>query len=108
MEKLSESAVESRLAQFPEWSELNGAIQRTFQFSGFVAAMEFVRKVAAEAERVQHHPDLLIRYNKVTLTLSTHDAGGITEKDFAFAGAVDAMAPTPRPPAPPAGKKVKK
>jgi len=101
--------VESRLAKVPEWSELNGAIQRTFQFAGFVAAMEFVRTVAAEAERAQHHPDILIRFDKVTLTLSTHDAGGITEKDFAFAGAVDAMVPAPpRVAAPPAGRKARK
>jgi 4a-hydroxytetrahydrobiopterin dehydratase len=97
MEKLPESTVEARLASFPEWSEINGAIQRTFQFPDFVASMNFVRKVAEEAERVQHHPDILIRYNKVTLTLSTHDAGGITEKDFSFAAVADALVPPPKP-----------
>ena len=51
--------------------------------------MGFVGKVAEEAERVQHHPDIMVRYSKVTLALSTHDAGGITEKDFEFAAAAD-------------------
>ena len=60
-------------------------IQRTYQFSDFVKAMGFVGKVADAAEKNQHHPDILIRYNKVTLTLSTHDAGGITMKDFDLA-----------------------
>jgi 4a-hydroxytetrahydrobiopterin dehydratase len=105
MEKLPESMVEARLGSFPEWSELNGAIQRTYQFPDFAASMQFVRKVAEEAERVQHHPDILIRYNKVTLTLSTHDAGGITEKDFAFAAAVDAMVSPTKSGAHPGAKK---
>jgi 4a-hydroxytetrahydrobiopterin dehydratase len=54
--------------------------------------MAFVNSVAESAERVQHHPDILVRYSKVTLTLSTHDANGITTKDFDFARAADAIA----------------
>lgn len=95
MEKLADTEIQARLATTPEWSELNGAIQRTFQFADFVEAMRFVNRVADAAEAMQHHPDVLIRYNKVTLTLSTHDAGGITEKDFDLARKVDAMAPAP-------------
>lgn len=53
--------------------------------------MRFVNRVAEYAEKVQHHPDILVRYNKVTISVSTHDAGGITEKDFALAKAVDGM-----------------
>ena len=75
----------------PEWAEVGGSIQRTFGFPNFVAAMEFVNKVAAAAEADQHHPDILIRYNKVTMSLNTHDAGGITAKDFALAAKMDAM-----------------
>jgi 4a-hydroxytetrahydrobiopterin dehydratase len=92
MEKLSDTDVKSRLAAVPEWSEVGGSIQRTYQFEDFLASMRFVGAVADHAERVQHHPDILIRWNKVTLTLSTHDAGGITDKDFASAAAYDAMA----------------
>ena len=67
------------------------SIQRTFLFKDFVEAMKFVNVVAQEAERLQHHPDILVRWNKVTLTLSTHDAGGITEKDLSFATAADKL-----------------
>ncbi len=89
--KLSESEIQAALAATPEWSEVSGAIQRTYDFKDFVQAMRFVNKVAEYAERVQHHPDILVRYNKVTISVSTHDAGGITEKDFALANAVDGM-----------------
>ena len=90
MPVLTEDQIRASLSTLPEWSEMNGAIQRTYLFKDFVAAMRFVNKVADLAEAAQHHPDVLIRYNKVTLTLSTHDAGGITEKDFALAGQADA------------------
>ncbi len=93
MNKLSETEIQAALVAVPEWSELNGAIQRSLQFANFVEAMKFVNQVAEAAEKDQHHPDILIRYNKVTLTLSTHDSGGITEKDFALAKKVDGMVP---------------
>jgi len=89
--KLSESEIQDALAETPEWSEVSGAIQRTYDFKDFVQAMRFVNRVAEYAEKVQHHPDILVRYNKVTISVSTHDAGGITEKDFALAKAVDGM-----------------
>lgn len=92
MDKLSESEIKAGIAAAPEWSEVGGEIQRTFQFGDFVRSMEFVNKIADYAERVQHHPDILIRYNKVTLTVSTHDAGGITKSDFELAKAADAFA----------------
>ena len=91
MEKMSEAEIAAALPQVPEWSELNGAIQRTFQFKDFVESMKFVNDVAAQAEHDQHHPDILIRWNKVTLTLSTHDSSGITLKDFELAKRIDAM-----------------
>lgn len=91
--RLSEEQVGQALEQRPDWSESGGAIQRTFAFKNFVEAMKFVDAVADAAEAAQHHPDILIRYNKVTMTLSTHDAGGITQKDFDLAAKMDAMAP---------------
>lgn len=102
MNKLSDAEIQAALAGVPEWSELNGAIQRSLQFANFVEAMKFVNQVAEAAEQDQHHPDILIRYNKVTLTLSTHDASGITEKDFSLAKKVDGMfaAMSPAPVAP--------
>ena len=92
MNKLSESEISQHLATHPEWSEVNGEITRTFQFDDFIASIAFVNKVADYAENAQHHPDILIRYNKVTLTVSTHDAGGITEKDFDLANKAEELA----------------
>ena len=91
MPRLSAKQVQSKLASLPEWTLSGDVIQRTFAFPDFVHAMRFVDRVAAEAERVQHHPDIMIRYSKVTLALSTHDVGGISEKDFAFAASADAI-----------------
>lgn len=89
--KLSESRINDELGKLPEWSELNGQIQRTYQFKDFVQSMGFVNRVAEYAEQAQHHPEILIRYNKVTLSVSTHDAGGITHKDFDLAARADEM-----------------
>jgi 4a-hydroxytetrahydrobiopterin dehydratase len=89
MQTLDETAIKRRLEDLADWSEMNGSLQRTYQFKNFVEAMAFVNTVADLAEKAQHHPDILIRYGKVTLTLSTHDAGGITEKDFDLAAQAD-------------------
>lgn len=92
IEKMSEGEIRAALGSLPEWNEVGGELQRTFQFADFVASMAFVNRVAEAAESSCHHPDILIRYNKVTLSLSTHDAGGITSKDFALAGAINGLA----------------
>lgn len=90
-EKLTQESIDAKLPELPEWSLSGGALQRTFKFDNFVDAMAFVNKVAELAEDAQHHPDILVRYSKVTLTLSTHDAGGITQKDFDLAREVDRL-----------------
>lgn len=92
--RLSEAEIEVSLKAVSEWSHVGEVIQRTYQFPDFVAAMRFVNEVALEAERTQHHPDILIRYNKVSLSLATHEVegggtGGITMKDFDLAAKVD-------------------
>jgi 4a-hydroxytetrahydrobiopterin dehydratase len=92
MERLTGNALDARLSQLAEWSELGDAIQRTYLFEDFKSALAFVNRVAERAEAVDHHPDILIRYNKVTLMLTTHDAGGITEKDLEFAADADKLA----------------
>ncbi|MEZ6242281.1 MAG: 4a-hydroxytetrahydrobiopterin dehydratase [Phycisphaerales bacterium] len=92
MKKLSDEQVRAGLEKLPEWSASGGKITRTYQFEDFVQSMRFVDQVASAAEADQHHPDILIRYNKVTLTLSTHDAHGITKKDFALAHKADDFA----------------
>ena len=90
--RLSDAEVDKKLRKLPEWSQSGDSIQRTYAFEDFVKAMAFVNRVADRAEKQQHHPDLLIRWNKVTLTLSTHDAGGLTEKDLAMAADCDRLA----------------
>lgn len=92
MGKLAEAEIEKKLAGFSEWSLIGDSLQRTFNFESFVDAIAFVGKVAKLAEKHQHHPDILIRYSKVTLTLSTHDEGGLTELDFEMARHLDKLA----------------
>jgi len=91
MAKLTAAEVDEALTGVPEWHESGDTIQRTFQLKDFVQAIEFVNRIAAVSEAANHHPDLLIRYSRVTLTLATHDAGGITEKDFDLAKKADAL-----------------
>jgi len=92
MQKLTLPEIEARLGPGSGWSVVGETIDRTYAFKNFNDAMSFVNRVATHAEQVQHHPDILVRWNRVTLTLSTHDAGGVTERDLVFAGAADAMA----------------
>ncbi len=91
MAKLSAAAIKGRLARLKGWKLAGNAIQQQFVFKDFKEAMFFVNSVAAMAERAGHHPDIAVTYNRVTLTLSTHDAGGITSKDLALAGAVQML-----------------
>ncbi len=92
MEKMTVAQVESQLKKAKEWNLVGEAIQRTYLFPDFVSSMKFVDQVATIAESSQHHPDILIRYSKVTLTLATHDANGITSKDFDLAAKCDELA----------------
>jgi 4a-hydroxytetrahydrobiopterin dehydratase len=80
------------LDRHADWSRDGGAITRTFEFADFVEAMGFVTRVALVAEKAFHHPDIDIRWNKVTLRLSTHSEGGLTEKDLELAERVDGLA----------------
>lgn len=89
-ELLSDIAIQRELGGLTGWSRRGDALTRTYQFRNFAEAMEFVNRVASIAEGANHHPDIDIRYSKVTLTLSTHDAGGITGNDLGLAKAIDA------------------
>jgi 4a-hydroxytetrahydrobiopterin dehydratase len=73
----------------PDWQRVGNEIERTFRFRDFREAIAFVVQVALLAERMDHHPDIEIRYRQVTLRLSTHSAGGLTEKDFHLAQQID-------------------
>ncbi len=92
MKKLTTIEINRSLARLPEWKKRAATITRTFQFKDFPSAIKFVRAVARLAEAAWHHPDIDIRWNKVALTLTTHDAGGLTRKDFALARKFDALA----------------
>ena len=85
MAKLNPARIKSALRRVPEWKKRRREITRTFQFKDFVVAMRFVNRVARLAERAWHHPDIDVRWNKVTLVLTTHSEGGLTEKDFELA-----------------------
>lgn len=91
MAKLSAPAVRRRLAGLKGWKKAGNAIQKQLSFADFKEAMFFVNGVASLAERAGHHPDITVTYNRVTLSLSTHDAGGITGKDFDLAKRADAL-----------------
>jgi 4a-hydroxytetrahydrobiopterin dehydratase len=92
MTKLSSSEAESRLAGLPNWVIDSGELIRTYQFPDFRSALAFVNKVGELAEEAGHHPDIDIRYNRVRLALITHDAGGLTAKDFELAAGANRLA----------------
>jgi len=77
------------------WIEKDGALERTVELASFPAAIEFVNRVAALAEEANHHPDIAVSYKKVTLRWTSHDAGGITERDHELAERTDALIPAP-------------
>lgn len=89
--KLSDSEIQEALKTLPSWELKEGAITKLYKFKDFVEAMTFVNRIAELAEKADHHPDIGIRWNKVSLTLVTHSAGGLTEKDFALARQIDAV-----------------
>jgi 4a-hydroxytetrahydrobiopterin dehydratase len=90
--QMNESQIQAAVAALPQWRRDGQVISRTYEFTDFPEAMKFVNSVAAFAEQAQHHPDVDIRWNKVTLALTTHDAGGLTQKDFAMARQCDGLA----------------
>ncbi len=92
MAVLTDSEIQKALGSLPGWTRSGIAIQRIFQFSDFKAAMGFVNKVADAAEHANHHPDIDIRYNKVTLSLVSHDSGGVTNRDIRMAERINQVA----------------
>jgi 4a-hydroxytetrahydrobiopterin dehydratase len=88
MPVLSEQDVQNALRDLPGWTKNGSVIRRQFEFADFKQAMAFVNKVAEAAERANHHPDITINYNKVTMALTSHDSGGITHRDIRMAGEI--------------------
>jgi 4a-hydroxytetrahydrobiopterin dehydratase len=85
MPALTPKQVNLHLIAIPRWSKRGQTILRTFKFDGFLKGIEFVNRIARKAQKLNHHPDIDIRFDKVTLKLTTHDEGGITEQDFSLA-----------------------
>jgi len=88
--RLTREEAERRMKSLSGWTLDGDAIRKQYTFTDFPEAIAFVNRLAPEAEKADHHPDILITYKRVTLTYSTHDAGGLTEKDFAGAAMADA------------------
>lgn len=86
---LSPSEIDQALRNLPGWTKNGQAIVRVFQFDNFLQAMDFVNQIAVAAEKANHHPDILINYNQVTLTLVSHDSGGVTQRDIRMAGKIN-------------------
>jgi 4a-hydroxytetrahydrobiopterin dehydratase len=89
--KLSESELESALHKLEGWSVASGKLHREYKFSDFIAAFGFMSSCALAAEAMAHHPEWCNVYNRVTVDLTTHDAGGITAKDLELAGKMEAL-----------------
>jgi 4a-hydroxytetrahydrobiopterin dehydratase len=89
MAVLSDIEIQRELAAVPEWTRKGNEITRTYAFDGFPAAIEFVRALVPLAEGMNHHPDIDVRYDKVTIRLSTHSEGGVTRKDLELAKLID-------------------
>lgn len=90
MPLLTETEIQALLPRVPGWERRGAELRRTWTFPDFRGAMAFVNRVADLAEAANHHPDIDIRYSKVSLALSTHDAGGLTARDFALAESIGA------------------
>jgi 4a-hydroxytetrahydrobiopterin dehydratase len=90
--KLSEEEIISHMANLPGWIRVGEAIRKEYEFGTFVKSLQFVNEVGATAEAVDHHPDIDIRFNKVTLLLSTHSVGGLTHNDIELAASCDDFA----------------
>ena len=89
MSAMKSKDIQLELKSIPKWSRRGQTLLRTYEFKEFMQGLQFVTRVAKRAEKSQHQPDIDIRYNRVTLKLTTHDEGGITDKDFAMARQCD-------------------
>lgn len=89
MSRLSDEVIQERLEALSGWERIGDEICKQYGFDGYRAAVAFVNRVATLAEEQDHHPDILLTYDSVTLTLTSHDAGGLTERDFQLAARID-------------------
>ena len=90
-ERLSDIAIQRKLGSLPGWSRRGDVITKTYQFKAFLTGIGFVDAIAKAAEAADHHPDIDIRYTKIVCSLSTHSAGGITQKDLDMARQIEGL-----------------
>jgi 4a-hydroxytetrahydrobiopterin dehydratase len=90
-QKLSDLEIQRALGTLPGWTRRGDAVVKTFAFDRFAAGIAFVDRIALAADRADHHPDIDIRYTKVSISLSTHDAGGITQADLSLAAEIEKL-----------------
>lgn len=90
--KLTDTEIRSALDRLAGWHQKEKAIERIFEFPDFKNSMRFVNRIAGEAEEAQHHPDITINYNRVSLALISHDSGGVTERDIKMARRINEIA----------------
>jgi 4a-hydroxytetrahydrobiopterin dehydratase len=93
MARLNEQEIEQQLADLEGWQRNGDAIERTFELEDFADSVGFVNRLTPEAEDMNHHPDLAISWNKVTVTITTHSEGGLTANDFELARRIATLAP---------------
>ncbi|MCF6295352.1 MAG: 4a-hydroxytetrahydrobiopterin dehydratase [Flavobacteriaceae bacterium] len=91
MKKLSEEDIEKKLLRFPDWDYYENAIHAEFEFDNFKDCFSAMSRIAFECEALNHHPNWTNVYNKLTISLSTHNTNGVTEKDFELAEAIEAI-----------------
>ena len=91
LQLLTKTQISVKLKKLSDWKISNDEITKIFEFKNFVDAMGFVNKVALRSEKFDHHPDIDIRWNKVSIALSTHSAGGLTENDFILAKEIESV-----------------
>ena len=89
--RLSDTEISQQLPSLSGWTIENQQLRRTYQFKNFVESIDFVNRLVEPAEKAGHHPDIVISYNQVTISLTTHDAGGLTQKDFDLAAIISQL-----------------
>jgi 4a-hydroxytetrahydrobiopterin dehydratase len=92
MARLDDQQIEEKLSALEGWERSGDAIEKKFELDDFKGSVDFVNRITPEAEEMNHHPDLAISWNKVTVTVTTHSEGGLTDGDFALAKRIDAAA----------------
>ncbi|MFW5967478.1 MAG: 4a-hydroxytetrahydrobiopterin dehydratase [Persicimonas sp.] len=88
-EQLDDEEIEARLEELDDWDWIDDTIEREIEFESFMDAIEFINRIANHAEEADHHPEIFNVYNRIEIALTTHDAGGLTDKDFDLAAKID-------------------